>query len=89
LLFSGQIFSAPPVKCLPVRLCPQIQTFTPSGMIRSIKARRSAHSETTICIMQNLRTFGLIFASSRLQVLIVAEEWKQKAGRFLRSLPQG
>jgi len=24
----------------------------------------------------------------RLQVLIVAEEWKQKAGRFL-SLPQG
>jgi len=24
-----------------------------------------------------------------LQVLIVAEEWKQKAGRFLRSLPQG
>jgi len=23
-----------------------------------------------------------------LQVLIVAEEWKQKAGRFLRSLPQ-
>jgi len=25
----------------------------------------------------------------RLQVLIVAEEWKQKAGRFLRSLPQG
>jgi len=25
----------------------------------------------------------------RLQVLIVAEESKQKAGRFLRSLPQG
>jgi len=25
----------------------------------------------------------------RLQVLIVAGEWKQKAGRFLRSLPQG
>jgi len=24
-----------------------------------------------------------------LQVLIVAEEWKQKADRFLRSLPQG
>jgi len=24
-----------------------------------------------------------------LQVLIVAEEWKQKAGRYLRSLPQG
>jgi len=24
-----------------------------------------------------------------LQVLIVAEEWKQRAGRFLRSLPQG
>jgi len=24
-----------------------------------------------------------------LQVLIVAEEWKQEAGRFLRSLPQG
>jgi len=24
-----------------------------------------------------------------LQVLIVAEEWKQKPGRFLRSLPQG
>jgi len=24
-----------------------------------------------------------------LQDLIVAEEWKQKAGRFLRSLPQG
>jgi len=24
-----------------------------------------------------------------LQVLIVAEEWQQKAGRFLRSLPQG
>jgi len=24
-----------------------------------------------------------------LQVLIVAEEWKQKAGRFRRSLPQG
>jgi len=24
-----------------------------------------------------------------LQVLIVAEEWKQKASRFLRSLPQG
>jgi len=24
-----------------------------------------------------------------LQVLIVAEEWKQKAGRFLRNLPQG
>jgi len=24
-----------------------------------------------------------------LQVLIVAEEWKQKTGRFLRSLPQG
>jgi len=24
-----------------------------------------------------------------LQVLIVAEEWKQKAGRSLRSLPQG
>ena len=23
LLFSGQIFSAPPVKCLPVRLCPR------------------------------------------------------------------
>jgi len=23
-----------------------------------------------------------------LQVLIVAEEWKQKAGRFVRSLPQ-
>jgi len=25
----------------------------------------------------------------RLQVLIFAGEWKQKAGRFLRSLPQG
>jgi len=25
----------------------------------------------------------------RLQVLIVAEEWKQRASRFLRSLPQG
>jgi len=25
----------------------------------------------------------------RLQVLIVAEEWKQKAGRMLRSLRQG
>jgi len=25
----------------------------------------------------------------RLQVLIVARQWKQKAGRFLRSLPQG
>jgi len=24
-----------------------------------------------------------------LQVLVVAEEWKQKAGRFLKSLPQG
>jgi len=23
------------------------------------------------------------------EVLIVAEEWKQRAGRFLRSLPQG
>jgi len=25
----------------------------------------------------------------RLQVLIIAEEWKQEAGRFLRSLPPG
>jgi len=24
-----------------------------------------------------------------LQVLIVVEEWEQKAGRFLKSLPQG
>jgi len=47
-----------------------------------IQTNKDVHDQTALYAYNYKKLISL-------QVLIVAEEWKRKAGRFLRSLPQG
>ena len=55
----------------------------------SVKRKSWNNFEKVICCSWMHRLELLRQAQEKDVILIVAEEWKQKAGRFLRSLPQG
>ena len=67
------------------------QTLVREGVTEN-RNKTTINTDFRVCLSELAPRFDKLCSKEqprRLQVLIVVEEWKQKAGRFLRSLPQG